>query len=62
MRKLILLAFIAAPLAASAQSNYEIQVYPSETADPHTTFFELHSNFTGSGTTDPCTFSLAAQC
>ena len=36
-----------APVAA--QENYEIQVYPSKTADPKTTLFELHSNFTGSG-------------
>lgn len=35
---------------ALAQANYEIQVYPSKTADPKTTLFELHSNFTGSGT------------
>jgi hypothetical protein len=33
----------------AAQENYEIQVYPSATAAPHTTLFELHSNFTGSG-------------
>ncbi len=52
MRPLPLLA--AAALAATpalAQENYEIQVYPSRTADPHTTLFELHSNFTGAGTT-----------
>lgn len=51
MRPLTLLA--AATLAAApalAQENYEIQVYPSRTADPRTTLFELHSNFTGSGT------------
>jgi hypothetical protein len=33
----------------SAQPNFEIQVYPSKTADKHTTLFELHSNFTGDG-------------
>lgn len=42
-------AIIAVP--AHAQENYEIQVYPSATADPHTTLFELHSNYTGSGST-----------
>ena len=36
---------------ASAQENYEIQVYLSATAAPRTTLFELHSNFTGSGST-----------
>ena len=45
------LAVLAAtPAAAAAQENYEIQVYPSETQKPKTTLFELHSNFTGSGT------------
>ena len=38
---------VSAPLVA--QENYEVQVYPSKTADPRTTLFELHSNFTGSG-------------
>jgi hypothetical protein len=42
-----LIVALAAPLRA--QENYEIQVYPSKTADPRTTLFELHSNFTGSG-------------
>jgi hypothetical protein len=32
-----------------AQENYEIQVYPSETADRKTTMFELHSNWKGAG-------------
>ena len=42
------LAFLAStPLLA--QENYEIQVYPSQTAKKGTTLFELHSNFTGSG-------------
>lgn len=52
MRPLILVAaaaLVAAP--ADAQANYEIQVYPSQTANPHTTLFELHSNYTGSGST-----------
>lgn len=45
---LFLAACAAMPLRA--QENYEIQVYPSETADPGTTMFELHSNWTGLGT------------
>lgn len=44
---LSLAAAVAAPVRA--QENYEIQVYPSKTADSHATLFELHSNFTGSG-------------
>lgn len=38
---------LAAPLAA--QANYEIQIYPSKTADKGSTLFELHSNYTGTG-------------
>ena len=34
-----------------AQENYEIQVYPSETALPGQTMVELHSNFIVKGTT-----------
>ena len=63
MRILKLAALAIAPLCAvHAQANYEIQVYPSETADKNTTFFELHSNYTGSGSTTPCTFSVTNQC
>jgi hypothetical protein len=40
---------VAPPGRAAAQENYEIQVYPSETADKGKTLFELHSNFTGMG-------------
>lgn len=46
-----LVAALAAAAPAFAQENYEIQVYPSETAKPKTTLFELHSNWTGSGST-----------
>lgn len=35
----------------TAQSNYEIQVYPSETIAPHTLLMELHSNYTVEGGT-----------
>src|SRR5690348_10897423 len=34
---------------ASAQDNYEIQVYGSETMPAASTMFELHSNFTVNG-------------
>jgi hypothetical protein len=44
-----LVAALAVAAPAAAQENYEIQVYPSKTADPKTTLFELHSNWTGSG-------------
>jgi hypothetical protein len=37
-------------LCASAQGNYEIQVYPSETMAAKRTMIEFHSNFTISGT------------
>ena len=33
-----------------AQDNYEIQVYGSDTVEPHHTMVELHSNFTFQGT------------
>jgi hypothetical protein len=31
------------------QDNYEIQVYASDTVEPHATMFEVHSNFTFQG-------------
>ena len=53
--KIFLLAItFAAFRTAEAQANYEIQVYPAETAEKGSTFFELHSNFTGSGSTNSC--------
>jgi len=48
MRPLALLFFCS--LAAVAQDNYEIQVYPYETVKPGQTMLELHSNFTFQGT------------
>jgi hypothetical protein len=36
-------------LAATAQDNYEIQVYPYETVAPGVTMVELHNNFTIKG-------------
>jgi len=52
MRLLLLAVVVAAVLPARglpAQPNFEIQVYPSKTADKNTTLFELHSNFTANG-------------
>jgi hypothetical protein len=52
LRRSLVLAAACAACAFSplrAQENYEIQVYPSKTADRGTTLFELHSNFTGVG-------------
>jgi hypothetical protein len=54
---MLALAALTAP-PAFAQANYEIQVYPSQTADPKTTLFELHSNFTGSGSKSKSGFLL----
>jgi hypothetical protein len=42
------LATFASP-RASAQDNYEIQVYGADTVEPHHTMVELHSNFTFQG-------------
>lgn len=46
---LILLSLLAFATSASAQDNYEIQVYGSDTVAPQTTMVELHSNFTVDG-------------
>src|SRR6266581_3594317 len=53
----------ALALAASAQGNYEIQVYPYETVEPRHTMVELHSNFTfqGSKSTDDGTLPTNHQ-
>jgi hypothetical protein len=48
-RCLFLLLVFSACSLASAQDNYEIQVYGSETVAPKTTMVELHSNFTVDG-------------
>lgn len=37
------------PARATAQDNYEIQIYPYETVAAHHTMVELHSNFTING-------------
>src|SRR5258708_10214596 len=58
-----LLGGTALPLPASAQGNYEIQVYPYETVEPRHTMGELHSNFTfqGSKSTDDGTLPTNHQ-
>jgi hypothetical protein len=45
----LLIIVLGCAMAACAQDNYEIQVYPSETVDPHATMVEIHSNFTIDG-------------
>jgi hypothetical protein len=42
------LCLLSLPLFA--QGNYEVQVYGSDTVEPHNTMVELHSNFTFQGT------------
>jgi hypothetical protein len=56
LAQMALLVLAATP--AFAQENYEIQVYPSKTAEPRNTLFELHSNFTGSGSKSKSGFLL----
>ena len=48
---LVVLAVMAVPTRASAQGNFEIQVYGSETVAPGATMVELHSNVALEGTT-----------
>ena len=45
----IALAILACSLTARAQDNYEIQVYPADTVEPHSTMVEFHTNFTATG-------------
>ncbi len=49
MKTLALLLFSFSFFVASAQDNYEIQVYGSETQAKRTTQIELHSNYTFNG-------------
>ena len=46
-----IILFITYSVEVSAQNNYEIQVYASQTQAIHSTMFELHSNYTFDGTT-----------
>jgi len=47
----LLVMLLASTGLLKAQNNYEIQVYGSETVAPGSTMFELHSNYTFSGST-----------
>lgn len=47
--RLALVALAATAAGVRAQDNYEIQVYGAPTVEPHSTMFELHSNFTLDG-------------
>jgi hypothetical protein len=47
----LVLLFFACPRLLRTQTNYEIQVYPSETQPPGTLMIELHSNYTVRGST-----------
>src|SRR5438309_9611562 len=51
MRKYFLFFFCFSLLHVSAQDNYEIQVYGSQTVAPKATMLELHSNYTMGGST-----------
>jgi hypothetical protein len=46
-----IIVFFLSVLSATAQNNYEIQVYASQTQAVHSTMFELHSNYTFDGST-----------
>lgn len=46
MKWALAIAPLLAVIMASAQDNYEIQVYGSQTQRPATSMFELHSNYT----------------
>src|SRR4249920_2654834 len=47
-----LVIFLIAAGSATAQNNYEIQVYASPTQAKGSTMFELHSNYTINGSTE----------
>src|SRR3954454_23385445 len=51
LRRSCALAFLSLPAALPAygQENYEIQVYPAATVGRGVTMFELHSNYTITG-------------
>ncbi len=47
--RILFLGLVFVSAYARGQENYEIQVYASETVEPHATMFEVHSNFTFQG-------------
>ena len=44
-----ILLLLACSASLGAQDNYEIQVYPAETVEPHSMMVEFHTNFTLQG-------------
>ena len=44
-----ILALLFLSMTASAQDNYEIQVYGSDTVEPHSTMVEFHTNYAVQG-------------
>ncbi len=46
---MVVLLMVACSFTASAQDNYEIQVYGADTVAPKTVMLELHSNYTVNG-------------
>jgi len=58
---LVLFSGLVRPDPVPAQSNFEIQVYGSETVAARTTMVELHSNVTADGTTQTVDGVLGAQ-
>ncbi len=47
----LLIAFVLPACLATAQDNYEIQVYGADTVEPGSTMLEFHTNFTAQGST-----------
>ncbi|HET6936410.1 MAG TPA: hypothetical protein VFI72_16325 [Candidatus Angelobacter sp.] len=47
----LLIAFVLPACLATAQDNYEIQVYGADTVEPGSTMLEFHTNFTAQGRT-----------
>ena len=47
----LLIAFVLPSCLATAQDNYEIQVYGADTVEPGSTMLEFHTNFTAQGST-----------
>lgn len=45
----VLIALLVCATSATAQDNYEIQVYSADTVEPHSTMVEFHTNFTAQG-------------
>src|SRR5450432_4384255 len=50
---IIIFIYMICPDIVWSQNNYEIQVYASQTQAMGSTMFELHSNYTFNGSTQP---------